>query len=134
MRAIRLLLAAGLATTGYLHADLYVHGYRVVAGIGPSFLLLASACFALAALELVAVAVPEPPLLRLAAGTLGAGALVGFVLSRTVGLFGFVERGWQPEPQAALSVLAEVTVVLLAVVSTKDSPLWIVLSGRLRRR
>jgi hypothetical protein len=37
------------------------------------------------------------------------------VLSRTVGLFGFIERGWEPSPQAALSVIAEVfTVVLVA--------------------
>ncbi len=113
MRALRLALAAGLAATGYLHADLYLHGYRTIPSIGPSFLGFASVCFALAALELVAVVVPEPPALRLAAGAVAAAALGGFVLSRTVGLLGFTERGWQPAPQAALSVLAEVAVVLL---------------------
>jgi hypothetical protein len=116
----RLGIAAGLALTGYLHADLYVHGYRGLHVIGPSFLWLAGASFALAALFVVAallvaaVAVPEPALLRLAAAGLAAGALVGFVLSRTVGLFGFLERGLQPAPQALLSLVAESAVLLLA--------------------
>lgn len=111
---VRLGIAAGLALTGYLHADLYVHGYRGLHVIGPSFLWLAGASFALAALFVVAVAVPEPALLRLAAAGLAAGALAGFVLSRTVGLFGFLERGLQPAPQAVLSLVAESAVLLLA--------------------
>lgn len=110
----RLGIAAGLALTGYLHADLYVHGYRGLHVIGPSFLWLAGASFALAALFVAAVAVPEPALLRLAAAGLAAGALVGFALSRTVGLFGFLERGLQPAPQALLSLVAESAVLLLA--------------------
>ena len=113
-------IAAGLALTGYLHADLYVHGYRGLHVIGPSFLWLAGASFALAALFVVAAllvvatAVPEPALLRLAAAALAAGALAGFALSRTVGLFGFLERGLQPAPQALLSLVAESAVLLLA--------------------
>lgn len=117
---VRLGIAAGLALTGYLHADLYVHGYRGLHVIGPSFLWLAGASFALAALFVVAAllvvatAVPEPALLRLAAAALAAGALAGFALSRTVGLFGFLERGLQPAPQALLSLVAESAVLLLA--------------------
>jgi hypothetical protein len=114
MRAVRIALAAGLAVTGYLHADLYVHGYRGIAVIGPSFLLLASASFAIALLLLVGIAVPDPPLLRLVPAALAAGALIGFALSRTTGLFGFVERGLQPAPQALLSVIAETAVLLLS--------------------
>jgi hypothetical protein len=118
MSAIRILtrlgIAAGLALTGYLHADLYAHGYRGLHVIGPSFLWLAGASFALATLFAAAVAVPEPALLRLAAASLAAGALAGFVLSRTVGLFGFVERGLQPAPQALLSLVAESAVLVLA--------------------
>jgi len=112
---MRLGIAAGLALTGYLHADLYAHhGYHSLHVIGPMFAWLAGASFALAALFVVAVAVPEPLLLRLAAACLVAGALVGFVLSRTVGLFGFLERGLQPAPQAVLSLVAESAVLLLA--------------------
>jgi hypothetical protein len=32
-------------------------------------------------------------------------------LSRTVGLFGFSEQGWQPSPHAAVDMVAEVLVV-----------------------
>lgn len=114
MRIVRLAVAAGLAVTGYVHADLYVHGYRSIAVIGPSFLLLASASFAIALLLLVGIALPEPPLLQVVAAALAAGALAGFALSRTTGLFGFVERGLQPAPQALLSVIAETAVLLLS--------------------
>ncbi len=51
--------------------------------------------------------------MRLAAAGLAAGALFGFVASRTVGIDGFLERGLNPAPQALLSVLLEVAVLLL---------------------
>jgi hypothetical protein len=44
------------------------------------------------------------------------GSLVAFALSRTVGLFGFSEQGWQPSPHAAVDVLVEVLAVGLWVV------------------
>lgn len=115
MRTIRVALAASLALTGYLHADLYSRGYRGIPVIGPSFLLLASVSFALAVLFLVAVALPEPLALRLLAAGVAGGAITGFALSRTVGLFGFVERGLQPAPQALLSLIAETIVLLLTI-------------------
>jgi hypothetical protein len=40
----------------------------------------------------------EPPWLLPAAVALAGGALVGFVLSRVIRVFGFVERGWEPAP------------------------------------
>jgi hypothetical protein len=104
--------AACLATSGYLHAQLYLHGYRVIPLIGPAFLLQASGSLAVAVL----LAVSGPAILRLGAAALAAGALVGFALSRTTGIFGFVERGFSPAPQALLSLLAEVAVLLLLVV------------------
>jgi hypothetical protein len=42
---------------------------------------------------------------------------VAFVLSRTVGLFGFTEHGWEPAPHAALTVVAEAMCVLLWAVT-----------------
>lgn len=105
--------AAGcLAASGVIHAQLYLHGYRAIPGIGPAFLLQASGSFAVALLLVLTPAV----VLRLAAAALTAGALVGFILSRTIGVLGFVEYGLQPAPQALISVLVEiVTVGLLAV-------------------
>jgi hypothetical protein len=114
--------AAGcLAASGLIHAQLYLHGYRTLPGIGPAFLLQASGALAVAALLLVtAEAVP-----RLAAAALAVGALGGFAASRTVGIFGFVEHGLHPAPQALVSVVTEVAALgLLAlplVVSGRDA-------------
>ena len=44
---------------------------------------------------------------------LAGGSLVAFALSRTVGLFGFSEQGWQPSPHAAIDVVAELLTVAL---------------------
>ncbi|WP_405163448.1 hypothetical protein OG203_45560 [Nocardia sp. NBC_01499] len=104
----RIGISATLALSGYLHADLYANGYRYIHIIGPSFLLQAAASFALAVLVLAG-----PWTLRVVAAALATGALIAFVLSRTTGLFGFSEIGWQPSPQAALSVGAEILTVIL---------------------
>jgi len=104
--------AGALGVSGFLHAQLYVHGYRAIPYVGPMFLLQAAGALAVAALLLVA----GPLVLRLGAAGLAAGALVGFILSRTVGVLGFVERGLDPAPQALLSVLAEASTLVLLVV------------------
>lgn len=106
---LRVAAAATLATSGYIHAQLYVTGYRFIHVVGVLFLLQASASFALAALLLAG----GPIYLRLAAAGAAAGALGGFAASRTVGVFGFTERGWQPSPQSLLSVLVEVATLFL---------------------
>jgi hypothetical protein len=105
----RIASALCLATTGFIHAQLYVHGYRAIPWIGPMFLLQGAAALAVGLLLLVA----GPVVLQLAAAGLCAGSLVGFGLSRTVGVFGFVERGFDPRPQALLSLLTEVAVLAL---------------------
>jgi len=56
-----------------------------------------------------------------ASAVLSVGALIAFALSRTISLFGFPERGWNPSPYAALSVIAEaLTVVLGRRVSPRE--------------
>lgn len=50
-----------------------------------------------------------------AAAMVAGGALTAFALSCTVGLLGFSERGWQPSPHAAVSVVAELLTVGLWV-------------------
>jgi hypothetical protein len=109
--AIRLAVAATVAESGYVHADLYVHGYRFISHIGPMFLVQAAVSFAVAALLLFG----GPLIVQLAAAGTALGALGGFVLSRTIGVWGFTERGFQPHPDALLSVLSEIaTLGLLA--------------------
>jgi multisubunit Na+/H+ antiporter MnhC subunit len=110
---MRYVIAVLLALSGYIHADLYLHGYRVIPLVGPAFLLQASGSFAIAALLLFGKAL----ILRLAAAGLAAGALAGFVMSRTVGIGTFVEQGFDPAPQALISVLAEIAVLALLVVA-----------------
>ncbi|WP_194921480.1 hypothetical protein [Catenulispora rubra] len=117
---LRVASAATLSVSGYIHAQLYVTGYRFIHVVGVLFLLQASASFALAALVLVG----GPVLLRLAAAGAAAGALGGFAASRTVGVFGFTERGWQPSPQSLISVLVEVATLLLLVPTYVEAVKW----------
>jgi len=121
--ALRLVLSASLALSGAVHAYLYVDGYRDIPMIGQAFLGQAVVFCVLALLILAG----GPDWLRWLAGMVSAGALVAFALSRTVGLFGFTELGWNPSPQAAVSVMAEVLTVVFAAVSvlsnrTKPEP------------
>ena len=107
MNAIRIALAVAVAVSGVSHAYLYVHGYQHIPLIGPAFLVQASMSFALALLILIG----GPWWLQWVAAAGAGGALVAFGLSRTVGLFGFSETGWQPSPHAAISVVAELVAV-----------------------
>ena len=107
----RLGAASCLAVSGVIHAQLYLHGYRMLPGVGPAFLLQASGALAVALL----LALNTTAVLRLTAAGLAAGALVGFIASRTIGVFGFLEYGLEPEPQALISIVVEaVALVLLA--------------------
>jgi hypothetical protein len=115
---LRMGVALCLAVSGYIHAQLYTHGYRTIPGVGPTFLLQASGSLAVGLLLLVS----GPLILRLGAAALAAGALGGFALSRTVGVFGFVEHGLNPAPQALISVLVEVAVLLLLAIPVLRTP------------
>jgi hypothetical protein len=117
--SLRMGVAASLVVGAASHAYLYVHGYRHIPTIGTAFLLQASVSLALALL----IFLGGPAWLRWAGAAVAGGSLVAFVLSRTVGLFGFSERGWDPSPYAAVSVCAELVTVLL----------WAVMLVRLRR-
>ncbi|WP_426504157.1 hypothetical protein ACPPVO_42030 [Dactylosporangium sp. McL0621] len=114
---LRLTVVLALAVSGYVHAERYIHGYEHIAWIGPMFLIQAGGSAALTLLLLAGAWLREPPWLLPAGVALAGGALAGFALSRTVGVFGFVERGWQPAPQAALSVVAEAVVLLTYAVA-----------------
>lgn len=110
--ALRIALAITVALSAYIHADLYVSGYRYVHVIGLLFLVQAAAGFAVALLLLLGA----PWTFYLASLGLATGSLGGFILSRTVGVFGFTEIGWQPAPQAAVSVGAELCTIVLAMI------------------
>ncbi|MBO0868656.1 MAG: hypothetical protein J2P15_08845, partial [Micromonosporaceae bacterium] len=105
--------AVTLAASGYIHAQLYTGGYRYIHVVGALFLVQAAASLALAVLLLVGAVYRPSGIVPLGAALTALGALVGFLASRTVGVFGFTERGLQPAPQALLSILAEVATLAL---------------------
>ena len=116
--ALRFAFAASLVASATSHAYLYIHGYQHIPKVGTAFLVQASVSFALALL----IVAGGPWWLRWAAGAVAGGSLVAFVLSRTVGILGFSETGWEPSPHAAISVGAEVLTVLLgARISRRES-------------
>lgn len=104
---IRVGIAATLAVGGTSHAYLYLRGYRHIPMIGSAFALEASLSFAMAVLILLG----GPAWLRWVAAAVAGGALLAFLLSRTTGLLGFSERGWEPSPYAAVSAVAELLTV-----------------------
>ncbi|MBE5462537.1 hypothetical protein [Mycobacteroides abscessus] len=110
--AYRIALTVSLAVSGYTHSHLHIVGYQYIPSIGPAFLVQAGAFFAMSVLIIVGA----PNWMVTAAGLGSAGTLVAFALSRTIGLFGFSEHGWDPAPYAMLSVLTELAAVALASV------------------
>lgn len=114
-------MAASLAVSAVSHAMLYVRGYSHVPVIGSGFLVQASAFAAIAVL----IALGGPGWLWIVAVVGSAGSLIAFGLSRTVGIAGFVERGWEPAPHAVLSVGAELltlAVFAAAALRVRRSP------------
>lgn len=104
----RLVIAAAMVVSGGVHAYLYLHGYGHIPTVGTGFLVQASVFCAVGVL----LAVGAPRWFGWASGLLSAGALAAFGLSRTVGLFGFVETSWEPAPYALISVIVEAVAVL----------------------
>ncbi|WP_372510914.1 hypothetical protein [Mycolicibacterium madagascariense] len=109
--ALRSGMSASLALSGVLHAYLYIDSYHAIPTIGPAFLLQASLSCAVATLTLLG----GPWWMAAAAAALSAGSLCAFALSRTIGLFGFTEIGWEPTPYAALTVITETLTIALCV-------------------
>jgi hypothetical protein len=107
--ALRLLIAASLAVSGVVHAYLWATGYSGIPTVGPAFLIQASVFCALAVLILVG----GPAWLQVLGALGAAGSLVAFALSRTVGLFGFIETGWEPSPYTWISVATELATIVL---------------------
>ncbi|WP_167106630.1 hypothetical protein [Mycobacterium sp. DL592] len=112
-RLLDLGIGLTLLVSAAAHGYLYLHGYRHLPMVGIGFLVLTSAFVSLAVL----IALGGPRWLHAAAVAGSLAAIVAFALSRTVGLLGFVEHGWQPAPYAAISVGAEVLTVVLGAVA-----------------
>jgi hypothetical protein len=114
--ALRVGVSVTLGISGLIHAYLYIHGYREIPVIGPAFLVQAGIFCALAVLILAG----GPAWLRLTGGALSLATLVAFALSRTIGLAGFTEHGWE-SPYGPVTVIAQVLTLVLAAVSVLTS-------------
>jgi hypothetical protein len=114
-------IAIGSVLIGALHLRLYFDSYRHIDDVGRSFVLNAVA----AGVSAVIVLIWPNRLALLAPIVLANATLVAFALSRTDrGIFDFTETGWNPSPDAALSVAIEIATALLAVVALyRERPL-----------
>ena len=113
---LRPVAAVAIVIGGLVHLQLYFDGYRDVpnANLGRSFLVNGFGSMIVA----VALLARRDIVVRLAAIGLVVGTLIAFVVSRTdTGVFGFTEEGFQPSPQAALTVIVEI-VALVALIAT----------------
>jgi hypothetical protein len=128
-KGFRLLGAAAIAVSGYLHFGLYFDdGYRFLnpgqAGtdrvlgidVSRSFVLQFVTAAVIAAALLASLVVPRLAVPASLAGIgLAAGSLVAYALARTDrGLLGFTDDAWSTE--AKLAVAAEVVAVVVLVV------------------
>ncbi|MCU1360631.1 MAG: copper binding protein plastocyanin/azurin family protein, partial [Ilumatobacteraceae bacterium] len=101
---------------GLIHLQLYFDGYRDIpnANLGRSFLLngFGSAVIAIALLA------RRDIIVRLAGIGLVAGTLIAFTLTRNGHpVFGFTEKGFEPSPQAALTLIVEIIAMVALLVS-----------------
>jgi hypothetical protein len=100
--------AVALLVGGYEHYVLYRQGYRSIPVIGPLFLInvVASAIIGISLL------VRRWRPLQVCGLAIAVVTLAFFALSRTDGgVFGFAERGLDPRPYAAITLVAEVVAV-----------------------
>jgi hypothetical protein len=106
----RVVAAAAVFVSAVVHASLHFTGYNDVAVIGPAFLLNAVAGVVIAIL-LLRMRNWVPLLLAVGFGVATLGA---FILSVTVGLFGFQETGGGVSQWIA--ALSEIVAVVAGVV------------------
>jgi hypothetical protein len=102
--------AALLVASGLIHLHLWDIAYRHVKTLDVLFLIQVVLCL-LAAAALLAT---RRPLVAVGAALLMAGTLVGFVLARAVGIFGFHLTFISTEAYAVL-VIEAVAVIMLGI-------------------
>jgi hypothetical protein len=115
---LRVTAAAAVLVSAAIHLLLWFDGVREDDVIGPAFMLNAAGGAVIAVL-LLGWRHWVPPLLAVG---FGFSTLAAFVISATVGLFGFDStwEGWEVWTAAAAEVVAIVTGLLLLV---RDNPL-----------
>jgi hypothetical protein len=103
---VRLIAAAAVLVSAYVHLHLWLSGFRHDHGIGPLFMVNVVAGVVIAALLVASRSWPAPFL----AFGFGASTLGGFVIAAQWGLFGDHEK-WQG-PYVWTAAAAEVVAIL----------------------
>jgi len=117
--ALRLVGALLLVASGAEHLELNLAGgYGRIPTIGPLFLLQAATAFALA----LAVSVTSLPAVSLGAALFSLGTLGGYLLSLSVGLFGFHEVVTVSGIAAGLIDIAAFSVLAFAGAAASAAP------------
>lgn len=131
-RIARLAAATFVLAGGYIHFDLWRDGYRAIEYIGPLFV-----ANAVVSVLLVLALLLRPDVRVAVAGVaFSVGSLAALVLSRTIGLLGFTERGWSDMAvQATTAEIGAIVAIALVMVARRPTPaLAPVPVRRLRRR
>jgi hypothetical protein len=126
----RLLAAALLLAGGAVHLDLWRGGYEGIPYIGPLF----AANVVASALVALAVLVRFNPVVVVAGIALATGSLVALLLSRTVGLLGFMEAGWSPDALRTIAAEVGAVVTLALAVVVRSQPQHVPIPARVRGR
>jgi len=117
-RIARLAAATFVVVGGLIHLDLWQGGYRGIPYIGPWFIVNV----AVSALLAVALVVRGGTRVAVAGIAFSAASLVALVLSRTVGLFGFLESTWTNAAVQATSAEIGAMVAAAAVIAVTHRP------------
>lgn len=127
---VRIVAALLLLAGGAVHLELWQGGYQAIPYVGPLFLANVVLSVALALVVLV-----RTNAVTVGAGVaLAGGSLVALLLSRTVGLLGFMESRWTPD--ALRTVAAELGVIValaLIVAVERNRRLPALVPARVRR-
>jgi hypothetical protein len=105
-----------LVASGLIHLHLWDIAYRHVATLGPLFLVQA-----ISALVIAVAIVATRHILAVAAGlALVVGTIVGFILARTVGIFGFK----LPFSSGLANTVVIIEAVAVVTLSSTGALLW----------
>ena len=130
-RIARLAAATFVLAGGYIHFDLWRGGYRAIEYIGPLFVANA----VVSALLVLALLVRPDVRVAVAGVAFSVGSLAALVLSRTIGLLGFTERGWSDMAvQATTAEIGAIVAIALVMVARRPTPALAVVPERRRPR
>ena len=131
-RIARIAAATFVLAGGYIHLNLWWDGYRAIDYIGPLFV-----ANAVVSVLLVLALLLRPDARAAVAGVVfSVGSLAALVLSRTIGLLGFTERGWSDMAVQATTaeIGAIVAIALVVVARRRPMPALARVPERRRRR